>query len=192
MAGSLAVAVAEEVAVAGKNAETIVIGGGCFWCLDALYSQVKGVLNVESGYAGGEVPNPRYDDVCSGNTGHAEVVRITFQPNIISLQTILEVFWTVHDPTTPNRQGADVGTQYRSAAFYTNESQKMTIKDIKIQMQKLWDDPIITEVAELGTFYKAEDYHQDYFKNNPQNAYCQIVINPKLAHFKQKFANLLA
>lgn len=192
MAAFLVGAAVGAAAVAGNNTESIILGGGCFWCLDALYAQVRGVIAVESGYAGGTTPSPSYDDVCSGKTGHAEVVKITYTPTIISLQTILELFWAVHDPTTLNRQGADVGMQYRSVVFYTNESQKMAITDTKIQMQSLWDEPIITEITELEAFYKAEDYHQDYFKNNPENAYCQIVINPKLAKFKQKFANLLA
>ncbi len=171
--------------------ESIILGGGCFWCLDALYRSVNGVTEVISGYAGGKTLDPSYEAVCSGATGHAEVVKITFNPSIISLKTILEVFWSVHDPTTLNQQGADKGTQYRSIALYTDESQKQQLESTKQTMQQYWENPIVTEIEPLTEFYPAETYHQNYFANNPEQAYCQLVINPKIAHFKQQFANLL-
>jgi methionine-S-sulfoxide reductase len=172
--------------------ESIVLGGGCFWCLDALYRSVKGVSSVVSGYAGGKDSAPTYESVSSGRTGHAEVVQVTFDPAIISLQTILEVFWSIHDPTTLNSQGADVGTQYRSVVLYTSDDQKQLIGATKAAMQQYWNDPIVTQIAQLDHFYPGEDYHQNYFANNPDAAYCQLVINPKISHFKQKFSNLLS
>jgi peptide-methionine (S)-S-oxide reductase len=171
--------------------ESIVLGGGCFWCLDTLYRSINGVTSVESGYAGGHDTAPNYYAVAAGNTGHAEVVQVTFNPRQISLKTILEVFWSIHDPTTVDRQGADVGSQYRSVVLYTTAAQKTVLEATKIAMQMYWHDPIVTIIAPLAHFYPAEAEHQDYFAKNPNQAYCQLVINPKIAHFKQKFAHLL-
>ena len=151
----------------------------------------RGVISVELGYSGGKIENPSYEDVCSGETGHAEVVRVTFDPSIITYKDILDVFWTVHNPTTLNRQGNDIGTEYRSVIFYTSEQQKK-IADNSIQKaQKLWQDPIVTELIPEETFYKAEDYHQNYFANNPSRAYCQIIINPKLTKLREKYVSFL-
>jgi peptide-methionine (S)-S-oxide reductase len=172
--------------------ETIVLGGGCFWCLDTLYRSINGVSAVVSGYAGGHDQSPNYESVSSGRSGHAEVVQLTFDPNIFSLITILEVFWSIHDPTTIDQQGADIGTQYRSIVLYTDADQKTLVEATKTAMQQYWPDPIVTKIVQLEQFYPAEDYHQDYFAKNPESAYCQLVINPKIAHFKQKFANLLS
>ncbi len=177
------------VAVAGSN--TIVIGGGCFWCLDALFSLVNGVHDVTCGYAGGKTDNPTYEAVCSGSTGHAEVVKITFDETVISLHEIFAIFWATHDPTTPNQQGADIGTQYRSIILYADEAQKNSAQDALAQAQQWWAQPIVTEIQPLRTFYEAEPYHQDYFLHNPNQAYCQIVINPKLAHFRSSFRKYL-
>ena len=171
--------------------ERITLGGGCFWCLDAGYRQIRGVEDSVSGYAGGQWPDPSYERVCSGTTGHAEVVQITFDPAIVSLDDILNVFWTVHNPTTPNRQGYDVGSQYRSIILYENDSQKTVAEASRDAAQKLWDDPIVTEIKALDVFYKAEEYHQNYFNKNPQAAYCQAIINPKLKHLREARANLL-
>ena len=173
---------------ANGNRETLTLGGGCFWCLEAVYDEVQGVEKVVSGYAGGDVANPSYEEVCTGATGHAEVVQLTYDPAAISLREILEIFFTIHNPTTLNRQGADVGTQYRSAIFYHDEEQKDVAEDVIEEVQQAWDDPIVTEVAPLDTFYRAEDYHQDYYKNNPNQGYCQVVIRPKLAKFRKTFA----
>lgn len=173
--------------------ETITLGGGCFWCLEAVYDQLEGVLDVVSGYAGGHMPNPDYKTVCSGTTGHAEVVQVTFDPQEISLQEILEVFFSIHDPTTLNRQGADVGTQYRSAIFYHDQTQKATAEQVMAEFQsaKIWDNPIVTEITPLSGYYPAEDYHQEYFRRNPYQGYCQVVIAPKVAKFRQKYAHRL-
>jgi len=169
--------------------ETAVLGGGCFWCLEAVYDELKGVISVESGYMGGHVIHPTYQQVCTGTTGHAEVVRITFDNEVISFRDILNVFFTIHDPTTLNRQGADVGTQYRSVIFYMNEEQRNTARQViqELSAKRLWPNPIVTEVTEAGAFYMAEDYHQEYFKKNPNAGYCQAVIAPKVAKFRQKF-----
>lgn len=169
--------------------EVATLAGGCFWCLEAVYNQLRGVLSVESGYAGGHVPNPTYQQVCMGGTGHAEVVQITFDPQAITFRDLLEVFFTIHDPTTLNRQGADVGTQYRSAIFYHTPSQKEVAEQIIAEMNaaKVWDDPIVTEVVPLEEFYRAEDYHQEYYQNNSAQPYCQVVIAPKVAKFRQKY-----
>jgi peptide-methionine (S)-S-oxide reductase len=169
--------------------EVATLAGGCFWCLEAVYEQAQGVERVESGYAGGTVPNPTYRQVCSETTGHAEVVQVTFDPAVISFAELLEIFFTIHDPTTPNRQGADVGTQYRSAIFYHSEEQRRTAEEtIKaLDAEHLWDAPIVTEVTPLDTFYKAEDYHQEYYRNNQRQPYCQVVVAPKVAKFRQKF-----
>lgn len=167
--------------------ETTTLGGGCFWCLEAVYDDLSGVTDVASGYMGGTKESPRYKEVCTGMTGHAEVIQVQFDNEIISFEEILEVFFTIHDPTTLNRQGADVGTQYRSAIFYHSEAQKEGAEAIKEQMQAIWDDPIVTEISPAETFYPAEDYHQDYFLNNPNQGYCQVVIAPKVAKFRDKF-----
>ncbi len=171
----------------------IVLGGGCFWCLDALYKRVKGVINVESGYAGGHDPNPDYYKVYSKKTGHAEVVRINFDPEVISLKTLIDIFWAVHDPTTLNRQGADVGDDYRSIILYNSKEQKEVIEEsLKNVGQPLWKNPIVTEVKPLDNFYIAEEEHQDYAAKNPSSGYCYVVINPKLKKFKKQFADLLS
>ncbi|MFI5240559.1 MAG: peptide-methionine (S)-S-oxide reductase MsrA [Candidatus Saccharimonadia bacterium] len=168
--------------------ESTVLGGGCFWCLEAAYQEVAGIHKVTSGYAGGSVPNPSYDQVTSGRTGHAEVVQLEFDPSIITYAEILEIFWILHDPTSLNRQGHDVGTQYRSVIFYKSETQASQAKASIDSAKKFWDKPIVTELAPLDTFYPAEDYQQNYFRNNPDQAYCQIIINPKLTKLRQKFA----
>lgn len=169
--------------------ESVVLGGGCFWCLDASYKLIKGVSEVISGYAGGDTENPDYYSVASQTTGHAEVVQVTFDTSIISLEDILDIFWAIHDPTTPNRQGNDVGPEYRSIILYTDEKQKQIVEKSVVQAQKLWNDPVVTEVSQLEMFYPAEDYHQDYFAKNPEQGYCQVIINPKLAKLLQKFAD---
>jgi peptide-methionine (S)-S-oxide reductase len=176
-----------------SQTETITLAGGCFWCLEAVYDQLEGVLDVVSGYTGGHMPNPDYKLVCTGRTGHAEVVQVTFDPSVISFKEILEVFFTIHDPTTLNRQGADVGTQYRSAIFYHSESQKATAEEViaEFEAEGVWPNPIVTEVTALDTFYTAEDYHQEYFQHNPYQGYCQVVIAPKVAKFRQKYASRL-
>jgi peptide-methionine (S)-S-oxide reductase len=165
------------------------LGGGCFWCLEAVYDEVNGVERVESGYAGGTTPNPSYEAVCSGATGHAEVVQVSFDPQVISYKEILEIFFTIHDPTTLNRQGADVGTQYRSAIFYhTPEQQAIAAQVIEeLTAAQLWKSPIVTEIVPLTTFYRAEDYHQGYFQQHPEQLYCQFVISPKISKFRKAF-----
>ncbi len=169
--------------------ETATLAGGCFWCLDAVFADLKGVEKVVSGFSGGTVPNPSYEQVCTGATGHAEVVQITFDPSVISYQDLLQVFFTIHDPTTLDRQGNDVGTQYRSAIFYHSPEQKEEARKViaDLTAKKLWSDPIVTRVEPFQAFYPAEGYHQDYFAKNPQAAYCQIVIAPKVAKFRKHF-----
>jgi peptide-methionine (S)-S-oxide reductase len=171
--------------------EVATLGAGCFWCVEAIYQDLQGVLKVESGYSGGTIDNPSYREVCSGLTGHAEVIQVTFDPAVISFKEILEVFFTVHDPTTLNRQGADSGTQYRSAIFYRSPEQKATAEEVKLASKEIWDDPIVTEITPFESFFKAEDYHQNYFKDNPNQGYCSIVIAPKVKKFRQKWANKL-
>lgn len=172
--------------------ESIVLGGGCFWCLDAAYRRIRGVANVTSGYAGGHWPNPTYERVCSGTTGHAEVVNVEFNPKIITPAVILEIFWTLHDPTTLNRQGNDNGTQYRSIILFNSPEQETAVHEsIEQTANKLWGDKITTELVALEKFYPAEDYHQDYFNKNPEQGYCQVIINPKLTKLTKKFAQLL-
>jgi peptide-methionine (S)-S-oxide reductase len=173
--------------------ETAVFGAGCFWCVEAIYQRVNGVVAVESGYAGGHVENPTYNQVVSGRTGHAEVAKVTFNPEIISFEELLEVFWHTHDPTTLNRQGADVGTQYRSAIFFNSLEQKQIAEKSlrKTDESGLWSDPIVTEITPLSNYSTAEDYHQNYFNNNSNAGYCSIVIAPKLAKFKKDFPHLL-
>jgi len=173
-----------------KGFEAATLGGGCFWCLEAVFEQLRGVERVESGYAGGSVPNPGYKAVCSGTTGHAEVVQITFDPTVISYRELLEVFFAVHDPTTLNRQGHDVGTQYRSVVFtHTPEQQATTAAVItELTAQQVWSNPIVTQVVPAVTFWKAEAYHQGYFRNNPTQPYCQLVVNEKVAKARKGFA----
>jgi peptide-methionine (S)-S-oxide reductase len=170
-----------------------VLGGGCFWCLEAVFEQLIGVQKVESGYAGGTMANPNYREVCTGQTGHAEVVRVTFDPSVVSFRDVLDVFFASHDPTTLNRQGADVGTQYRSVIYFASPRQKeIAVQRIaELNAQNIWPGPIVTEVAPLDHFYKAEDYHQAYFRGNPQQPYCQAVVAPKVAKFRKQFANKL-
>ena len=160
--------------------KSAILGAGCFWCVEAVFERLPGVASVESGYTGGTVKDPTYEQVCSGTTGHAEVARITFDPTIVSYDEILSVFWQAHDPTTLNRQGGDVGTQYRSAIFYQSDDEKRIAQASRIAAQKGFADPIVTEITELGVFYPAESYHQDYYRNNPAAPYCMFVIRPKL------------
>lgn len=173
--------------------ELATLGGGCFWCLEAVYEQLKGVEKVVSGYMGGHIASPSYRQVCTGTTGHAEVVQLSFDPAVVSFREILEIFFTIHDPTTLNRQGADVGPQYRSAIFYHSPEQRATAEQViaAITADKLWPNPVVTEVTEAGTFYPAEDYHQEYFRNNTSQPYCQVVVAPKVAKFRKAFVEKL-
>jgi peptide-methionine (S)-S-oxide reductase len=171
---------------------TYVIAGGCFWCLDAVYRRLQGVISVVSGYAGGESTDPSYDEVSGGGTGHAEVVQITFDESVIPADVILDLFFLIHDPTTLNRQGADVGTQYRSAMYYTNPAQKEAFTAALGRAQKQWGNPITTELAQLDVFYPAEEYHQDYFNQNPGNGYCSIVITPKIIKARAAYTKWFA
>ena len=173
--------------------EQATLAGGCFWCLEAVYDQLRGVEKVESGYAGGRRPNPTYEQVCTGTTGHAEVVQITYDPQQITYQDLLDIFFTIHDPTTLNRQGNDVGTQYRSAIFYHNDEQKKAAEETisELNEKKTWDAPIVTEVKPLDVFFPAEDYHRDYFERNPNQGYCSIVIAPKVAKARKQFLDKL-
>jgi len=173
--------------------ETATLGGGCFWCIEAIFDDLKGVTNVESGYSGGTIANPTYEQVCRGNTGHAEVVQVSFNPQIIKYEDILRTFFTVHDPTTLNRQGDDAGTQYRSVIFYADDEQKKIAEEVikEIQSQKIWDGPIVTELSQFKAFYKAENYHQEYFISNPSQPYCRIVIAPKVAKFRKLYHDRL-
>jgi peptide-methionine (S)-S-oxide reductase len=164
------------------------LAGGCFWCLDAAYRQIEGVTRVVSGYAGGALANPTYEQVCSGRTGHAEAVQVEFDPGAISYDEVLEVFWSIHDPTTLNRQGADVGSQYRSAIFTHDDAQRAAAERSIAAVQEHWRDPVVTEVLPLERFWVAEEYHQDYFARNPDSGYCQVVINPKLRKLREKHA----
>jgi peptide-methionine (S)-S-oxide reductase len=172
------------------NPEIATLAGGCFWCLEAVYQDMEGVLSVASGYMGGHVDDPSYQDVCMGTTGHAEVVQLTFDPEVTSYREILEVFFAIHDPTTRNRQGNDAGTQYRSAIFYHDESQRAAAEELiqELTAERIWASPIVTEVQPAARFYKAEDYHQEYFRNNPQQPYCAYVVAPKVKKFHEKFA----
>ena len=169
--------------------EQIVLGGGCFWCIEAIFLQLRGVEEVESGYAGGEVKNPTYEQVCTGKTGHAEVARVSFDPAEISLHDLLTIFFTLHDPTTLNRQGSDSGTQYRSTILYANESQRQMAEQViaEIEAEGIWDDPIVTQLEPLGEFYAAEDYHQNYYARNGNNPYCQAIIAPKVAKLRKLY-----
>src|ERR671933_442491 len=176
-----------------SRTEVATLGGGCFWCLEAVYDELRGVQSVESGYSGGPVPNPTYRQVCTGITGHAEVVQVTFDPEVTSFKEILEVFFAIHDPTTLNRQGADVGTQYRSAIFYHDEEQERVAREVisELEAEGVWDDPIVTEVVPFEEFYVAEDYHQGYYRNNAYQPYCQVVIAPKVAKFRKEHLDRL-
>ena len=173
--------------------EVATLGGGCFWCLEAVFSELDGVEKIEPGYSGGNISDPSYEEVCSGMTGHAEVVQITFDPGIISFKDILEVFFTIHDPTTLNRQGHDTGTQYRSVIFYHSSQQKAAVMEVinRLESENLWDIPIVTEVAQFQAFYAAEDYHRDYFEHHPEQMYCRLVIDPKIAKFRRQFFSKL-
>jgi peptide-methionine (S)-S-oxide reductase len=175
--------------VSNHGSQQATLAGGCFWCLEAVYVELRGVSKVVSGYAGGSVRNPSYRQVCSGNTGHAEVVQITFDPSVVSYHDLLEIFFTIHDPTTLNRQGADVGTQYRSAIFYHDDEQQRIATQViaEVTAARLWPNPIVTQVAPLDVFYPAESYHQDYFANNPMQPYCQVVVAPKVAKFRKHY-----
>lgn len=180
----------ESPGLSGKT-EIATLGGGCFWCVEAVYQELQGVIKVESGYAGGHVDNPTYREVCSGLTGHAEVVQVTFDPEVVSFQDVLRVFFTVHDPTTLNRQGNDVGTQYRSVIYYHSDEQKKAAEASIKEAQEAWDNPIVTEVAAFEKFYKAEDYHQNYYRDNPNQGYCSFIITPKVKKFREKFKDKL-
>jgi peptide-methionine (S)-S-oxide reductase len=171
-----------------SRTEVATLGGGCFWCLEAVYQELRGVERIESGYSGGDVPNPTYRQVCSETTGHAEVVQVTFDPDEVSYRDILEVYFTIHDPTTLNRQGADVGTQYRSVIFYHDEDQRRTAEEVisNLGTEGIWNSPIVTEVVPFDEFYVAEDYHQNYFRNNGFQPYCQVIIAPKVAKFRKE------
>lgn len=171
--------------------ETIVLGGGCFWCTEAVFDRVQGVVDVESGYCNGQTVNPSYEQVCTGRTGHVEVVKVEFDPTVISLREILEIFFVVHDPTTLNRQGNDVGTQYRSGIYFTNDAQKQVAEEVirEIEASKTYSAPIVTEVVPLANYSTAEAYHQDYFLNNPNQGYCAFVVGPKVEKFQKTFAS---
>jgi len=176
-----------------QQREVATLGGGCFWCLEAIFQQLRGVEKVESGYAGGQAPNPTYKQVCSGATGHAEVVQVTFDPTAVSFREVLEVFFCTHDPTTKDRQGMDVGTQYRSAIFYHSPEQKQMAEQLIDELNEagIWGAPIVTQVVPAKEFYKAEDYHQNYFVDNPGQPYCQAVVGPKVAKFRKRFVDKL-
>ncbi len=175
------------------NLETATLGAGCFWCVEAVFDDLKGVESVESGYSGGHTKNPTYREVCSETTGHAEVAQIKFDPQAISFKEILQVFFSVHDPTTLNRQGNDIGSSYRSAIFYNSDEQKKIAEEVirEVEAEGVYDDPIVTEVKPFDKFYIAEDYHQEYFANNPNQPYCAAVVAPKVAKFRQKFVQTL-
>ena len=179
--------------MSSHNLETATLGAGCFWCVEAVFQDLKGVQRVVSGYAGGSVTNPTYEQICTGTTGHAEVIQITYDPEVISFDDLLYVFWRTHDPTTLNRQGADVGTQYRSAIFYHNDQQKAIAENSKRQTDEsgLWPNPIVTEIVPFTEFYEAEDYHQNFYRQNPNQPYCRMVIDPKMRKFKKEFQDKL-
>ena len=178
---------------ASPTREVATLASGCFWCTEAVFNEIRGVERVESGYSGGTVPSPNYEQVCTGTTGHAETVQVTFDPTVISFKDILQLFFTTHDPTTQDRQGADVGTQYRSAIFYHNADQRSTAEQVikEINASKVWKRPIVTEVSPFKTFYKAEDYHQNFYQNNPSYGYCKVVIDPKIAKLRKQYQDML-
>ncbi|RZT08339.1 peptide-methionine (S)-S-oxide reductase [Duganella sp. CF402] len=171
--------------------ETAILGGGCFWCIEAVYLEVRGVTSVVSGYSGGHVAHPTYEQVCAGDTGHAEVVQLEFDPAVISYRDLLEIFFTIHDPTTLNRQGNDVGTQYRSVIYAQSPQQEAMARQVIAEMAHVWDAPIVTELAPAQVFYRAEDYHQDYFRQHPLQGYCAFVVAPKVDKFRKTYANRL-
>lgn len=171
--------------------KSIILGGGCFWCLESVFDLVNGVSHVTSGYAGGQESNPTYKSVCTGTTGHTEVIKVDYEPQIIPLELILKLFFTYHNPTTLNRQGNDVGTQYRSAIYYTDESELPTIQEAIVWAEQKWELPVVTELAIDQIFFPAEDYHQGYYLNNPNQGYCRFVIDPKINHLRKQFASLL-
>lgn len=175
------------------NHDIATLGGGCFWCLEAVYDEIEGVISVESGYAGGHKPNPTYEEVCTGRTGHAEVVQITFDPQVITFRNLLDIFFSIHDPTTPNRQGADVGPQYRSIILYHNDEQRRIAEETiaELNAAKIWKAPIVTEVKPFTEFWRAEEYHQEYFAKNPYQGYCIAVVAPKVMKARKQFANRL-
>ncbi|MFZ6710568.1 peptide-methionine (S)-S-oxide reductase MsrA [Undibacterium sp. TC9W] len=173
------------------STEFATLGGGCFWCTEAVFQQIRGVLKVESGYSGGAVHQPTYEQICTGKTGHAEVVRLTFDPAIVSYRELLEIFFTIHDPTTLNRQGNDTGTQYRSVIFFHDAQQQATAEQVVKEMAMVWDDAIVTEVSQAPMFYIAEDYHQNYFRQHPEQGYCSFVVAPKVAKARKMFASKL-
>jgi peptide-methionine (S)-S-oxide reductase len=173
------------------SSEVAILGGGCFWCLEAVFLEARGVTRVESGYLGGYDPAPTYEAVCSGSTGHAEVVKLAFDPAVISYHDLLEVFFTIHDPTTPNRQGNDVGTQYRSVIFTSSPEQEATARQVIAEMANVWDGPIVTQVQPASAWYRAEEYHQNYFAQHPLQGYCAFVVAPKVAKFRKTFSNRL-
>ncbi len=172
-----------------KQTEVAILGGGCFWCIEAVYLQARGVSRVESGYMGGHLPDPSYEQVATGTSGHAEVVRLEFDPAVISYRDLLEVFFTIHDPTTIDRQGNDVGSQYRSVIYTTSAEQADTARQVAAEMAAVWDGPIVTRIEPAGAWYKAEDFHQNYFANHPNQGYCAFVVEPKVEKFRQIFAN---
>ncbi|MGE0078188.1 MAG: peptide-methionine (S)-S-oxide reductase MsrA [Bacteroidales bacterium] len=178
-----------NINMSDKQVEVATLGAGCFWCVEAIFSRLDGVIKVESGYSGGTVKNPSYKEVCTGNTGHAEVVQITFNPSKISYSQILEVYFKTHDPTMLNQQGADIGTQYRSVIFYHSENQRVIAEEIKEKLNSagIWNDPIVTTIEPFVVFFKAEDYHQDYYSNNKNQPYCRMVITPKVEKFEKIF-----
>lgn len=180
-----------QAIVTSGAAEVATFGGGCFWCVEPIYQDLRGVLKVESGYSGGHIKNPTYREVCSELTGHAEVIQVTFDPEVISYKDLLSIFFTVHDPTTLNRQGNDSGTQYRSVIYYHNEAQKSIAKEVMGGAQEFWDNPIVTELTAFDVFYKAEAYHQNYFKDNPNQGYCSFIIAPKVKKFRERYSALL-
>ena len=172
-----------------KKLEVTTLGGGCFWCTEAVFQQIRGIQSVESGYSGGQVHQPSYEQICTGRTGHAEVVRLRFDPAVISYEDILEIFFTIHDPTTLNRQGADTGTQYRSVIYFHDEQQKQIAQKVMQRAAAIWDDPIVTELSPAPMFYLAEAYHQNYFRQNPQQGYCAFVVAPKVAKARKAFVD---
>lgn len=183
----------DQVVAFSWEKEVVTLGGGCFWCIESIFEELEGVEQAESGYSGGWVDGPTYQQVCTGKTGHAEVIQVTFYPKAISLKEILKIFFTVHDPTTLNRQGPDVGTQYRSVIFYRSNEQKAVAEQViqEIQTEKLWSDPIVTEIVPFKVFYKAEDFHQEYYKLNPGQAYCRFIIAPKVKKFREHYRDKL-
>ena len=186
--GGMAIAQAQPKSMENttNQLESAVVGGGCFWCTEALFQMLPGVKSITSGYAGGTIENPTYKQVCTGRTGHAEVIKIEFDPKVVSYEKIIDTFWDAHDPTTLNRQGADTGTQYRSIILYSSEAQKLAAEKSKAAAQKHFHDPIVTEIVPLKKFYAAEGYHQNYYRNNPDQGYCQVVIRPKVEKFEHK------